>query len=213
MTNERSGCPVRAELRSQHHQRSSYQQGGFTLIEVVVALIVVSLGMLAVIETVGSTARNSGYLREKTIAHWVAMNKLTEVRLLPNAPGIDKSSDEVKMAGREWRWTMEVKQTPVESIRRIDISVRPAEAPEKSSMASVSGFYGTAVAPAGTATIVWKGQPGNGPGGRGSRGGQNDQDSDGGGRDGNRPPTPPEDVPPPVEPGDVVQPGPEEQEQ
>jgi general secretion pathway protein I len=203
---------VRAELRSQPPRRGSYRQWGFTLIEVVVALIVVSLGMLAVIETVGSTARNSGYLREKTIAHWVAMNKLTEVRLLPNAPGIDKSSDDVKMAGREWRWTMEVKQTPVESIRRIDISVRPAEAPEKSSMASVSGFYGTAVAPAGTALVVWKGEPGNGPGGRGSRGGQNDQDSDGGGRDGNRTPPPPED-PPPVEPGEVVPPPPEEQEQ
>src|SRR5688572_7972969 len=83
MRNERRGCPVRAELRSQHHH-----QRGFTLIEVVVALIVVSLGMLAVIETVGSTARNNGYLREKTIAHWVAMNKLTETRLLPNAPAI-----------------------------------------------------------------------------------------------------------------------------
>ena len=207
MTNEIRGCPVHAELRSQHHQ-----QRGFTLIEVVVALIVVSLGMLAVIETVGGTARNAGYLRDKTVAHWVAMNKLTEVRLLPNAPGIDKSSDEVKMAGREWRWTMEVKQTPVESIRRIDISVRPAEAPEKSSMASVSGFYGTAVAPAGTATILWKGQPENGPGGRGTRGGQNGDDSEGGGRNGGRP-SPPNDPPPNPEPGEVVQPGPEEQEQ
>lgn len=205
MTNERRGCPVRAELR---------EQGGFTLIEVVVALIVVSLGMLAVIETVGGTARNSGYLREKTIAHWVAMNKLTEVRLLPNAPGIDKSSDDVKMAGREWRWTMEVKQTPVESIRRIDISVRPADAPEKSSMASVSGFYGMAVAPAGSATIVWKGQQQNGPGGRGARGGQDGKDSDGGRPDPGQPSAPPDDPPPPNgEPGDGAQPGGEEPEQ
>jgi general secretion pathway protein I len=212
MTNERRRCPVRAELRWRLHQRGSDEQRGFTLIEVVVALIVVSLGMLAVIETVGGTARNSGYLREKTVAHWVAMNKLTEARLLPNAPPIDKSSDEVKMAGREWRWTMEVKQTPVESIRRIDISVRPADAPEKSSMASVSGFYGMAVAPAGSATILWKGQQQNGQGGRGKRGGQNGQDPDGGGRDPGQPSPPPDDPPPPNgEPGDV-QPGPEESE-
>jgi general secretion pathway protein I len=213
MTKERLGCPVRAELHLHQHQRGSYRQWGFTLIEVVVALIVVSLGMLAVIETVGGTARNSGYLRDKTIAHWVAMNKLTEVRLQPNAPAIDKSSDDVKMAGREWRWTMEVKQTPVESIRRIDVSVRPKEAPETSSMASVSGFYGMAVAPAGAAPIQWKGQPGGGPGGRGQRGGQNDQDTDGGGRDGGRPPQPPNDPPPNPEPGEVVPPPPEEQEQ
>lgn len=181
---------MRAEFRS-HEQ----EQRGFTLIEVVVALIVVSLGMLAVIETVGGTARNSGYLRDKTVAHWVAMNKLTEVRLQANAPAIDKSSDEVEMAGRDWRWTMEVQQTPIESIRRIDISVRPAEAPEKSSMASVSGFYGTAVAPAGTTIVMWKGSPdsGSGQGGRGTRGGQ-----DGQGSEGERPTPDPE-------PGEVVE--------
>lgn len=194
MTNGKRGCPVRAER-------------GFTLIEVVVALIVVSLGMLAVIETVGSTARNSSYLRDKTIAHWVAMNKLTEVRLQANAPAIDKSSDEVEMAGREWRWTVEVKQTPVETIRRIDVSVRPAEAPEKSSMASVSGFFGTAVAPAGTTTVVWKGSPEGGRGGRGgTRGGEDGQDS-GDGR-----PSPPNGQPQPPpnpEPGEVVPPDPE----
>ena len=113
----------------------SVEPRGFTLIEVLVALIVVSLGMLAVIQTVGQTANNSTYMRDKTVAHWIAMNQLTEVRLQPNAPPIDKSSDEVEMAGRDWRWTMEVKQTPVETIRRIDIRVRLAEAPENSSMA------------------------------------------------------------------------------
>ena len=196
---------MHAELRLYRHG-----QRGFTLIEVVVALIVVSLGMLAVIETVGGTARNSSYLRDKTIAHWVAMNKLTEVRLLPNAPGIDKSSDEVKMAGREWRWTMEVKQTPIETIRRIDISVRPAEAPEKSSMASVSGFFGTAVAPAGTTLVMWKGSPGGGPGGgRGRRGGQNGDDDSRGDPPPNGTPTPPT---PDPEPGEIVQPEFEEQE-
>lgn len=204
MTNARHGYPVRAEHRSHHRE-----QRGFTLIEVVVALIVVSLGMLAVIETVGGTARNSSYLRDKTVAHWVAMNKLTEVRLLPNAPSLDKSSDEVEMAGREWRWTMEVKQTPVESMRRIDISVRPAEAPEKSSMAMVTGFYGTAVAPPGTTTVMWKGSPDGGPGG-GGRGRRGDRNNDGS-EDGQ--PTPSNDPPPTnPEPGEVVDPGPEDPE-
>jgi hypothetical protein len=52
---------------------------------------------------------------------------------------------------------MNVTQTPVETIRRIDITVRPAEAKEGSSLASVSGFYGTAVAPPGSALIAWQG--------------------------------------------------------
>ena len=39
------------------------------------------------------------------------------------------------MADRQWRWTMEVTQTPLESVRRIDITVRPKDADEDSSLA------------------------------------------------------------------------------
>lgn len=164
---------------------------GFTLIEVLVALVVVGLGMLAVIQTVGQTANTSSYLREKTIAHWIAMNQLTQTRLLPTAPAIDKSSDEVKMAGREWRWTMEVKQTPIESIRRIEVRVRPSEASETSSLAFVAGFYGTAVAPAGTTLISWQGSQRNNGGSQDDRAGEDSET------------TPPS---PDLEPGEVVPP-------
>jgi len=141
---------------------------GFTLIEVLAALIIVSLGMMAVIQAVSQTASNSSYLRDKTLAHWVALNRLTEVRLEQSAPKVDKTSDEVEMAGRTWRWTMAVTQTPVETMRRIDISVRPAEADEESSMASITGFYGSAIAPPGSALILWEGLgPAAGRGGRG----------------------------------------------
>ncbi|HEY0684875.1 MAG TPA: type II secretion system minor pseudopilin GspI [Steroidobacter sp.] len=173
------------------------QGSGFTLIEVLVALVVVGLGMLAVIQTVSQTANNSSYMREKTIAHWIAMNQLTQVRLQPSAPAIDKSSDEVEMAGRDWRWTMVVTQTPVESIRRIEVRVRPSEAPETSSLAFVTGFYGTAVAPAGTVSLNWSAtsQSGQGPGGQNQRGGDqgDQQDSE------TNPPPQPE-----LEPGEPV---------
>jgi general secretion pathway protein I len=132
---------------------------GFTLIEVLAALVIVSLGMMAVIQAVSQTASNSSYLRDKTIAHWVAMNRLTEVRLEQGAPKVDKTSDEVQMAGREWRWTMEVTQTPVQTMRRIDISVRPADGKDGSSMASITGFYGSAIAPPGSALVLWEGLP------------------------------------------------------
>jgi len=133
------------------------RQRAFTLIEVLAALVIVSLGMMGVIQAVGQTASNGSYLREKTLAHWVAMNRLTEARLQRAAPKIDKTSAEVDMAGRRWRWTMEVTQTPVDGIRRIDVSVRPAEAGETVRMASVSGFYGTAIASPGTTLISWQG--------------------------------------------------------
>src|ERR1044071_3540973 len=76
------------------------RHGGFTLVEVLAALVIVSLGLLGVIQAVSQTASSGAYLRDKTIAHWVAMNRLTEVRLEPQQPGIGKTTDEVEMAGR-----------------------------------------------------------------------------------------------------------------
>lgn len=145
---------------------------GFTLIEVLAALIIVSLGMLGVITAIGQTASNTTYLREKTVAHWVAMNRLTEARLQRAPPKVDKTSDEVEMAGRRWRWTMEVTQTPVESIRRIDVRVRPVGADEDSSMAFVSGFYGAAIAPPGTTQYSWEGDRSGGGGAERPGGGE-----------------------------------------
>jgi len=131
---------------------------GFTLIEVLAALVIVALGMLGVIQAVTQTARNGTYLREKTLAHWVAMNVITEQRLQPSPPNASEVSDEVEFAGQRWRWTLEVTQTAVESMRRMDVSVRPADKPEGDALATVTGFYGTAIGPVGTAAaLVWTG--------------------------------------------------------
>jgi type II secretion system protein I len=148
-------------------RRAQSTERGFTLVEVLVALVVVSLGMLAVIQAVSQTASNTTYMRDKTIAHWIAMNRVTQARLEQQPPKIDETSDEVEMAGRKWRWTMEVTQTPVDTVRRIDIRVRAADAPEDSSLAAVTGFYGTAIAQPGTTLIDWQGTTGPGPGGPG----------------------------------------------
>lgn len=136
---------------------------GFTLIEVLAALVIVALGMLGVIEAVTQTARNGTYLRDKTLAHWIAMNLITEQRLRSSPPEVTKSSDEVEFAGQRWRWTMVVTQTQVDSLRRMDVAVRRAEAPEDSSLTTVTGFYGTAIGAAGGGTVDWLGTQSGGP--------------------------------------------------
>jgi general secretion pathway protein I len=162
---------------------------GFTLIEVLAALVIVSLGMLGVIEAVTQTASNSTRMRDRTIAHWVAMNQLTAARLESRALDIAKTSDEVEMAGRRWRWTMEVSETPIESMRRIDIQVAEVETEgdEGRVLASNTGFQGTAIAAAGMGTLPWSGA---GPTSRGSRGAEQPPPQDDGGTQ----------EPPPVEP-------------
>jgi general secretion pathway protein I len=147
---------------------------GFTLIEVLAALVIVALGMLGVIQAVTQTARNGTYLREKTIAHWVAMNVITEQRLQPSPPNAAEASDEVELAGQRWRWTLTVTQTSVESMRRMDVAVRPADKPDGDPLATVTGFYGSAIGAPGTAApLVWTGGQED-DGGSGDEGGGND---------------------------------------
>jgi len=138
---------------------------GFTLIEVLAALVIVALGMMGVIEAVTQSARNGTYLREKTLAHWIAMNVVTERRLQASAPDVGTTSDDIEFAGVRWHWKMVVTQTQVESMRRMDVTVRGADSPEDTSLARVSGFYGTAIGTAGGSTMLWAGAGGTGPGG------------------------------------------------
>jgi general secretion pathway protein I len=142
---------------------------GFTLIEVLAALVIVALGMLGVIQAVTQTVRNGTYLREKTLAHWIAMNVITERRLMNAPPPVGETSEDVEFANQRWRWTLKVTQTQVASLRRMDVSVRPAEKPEGTALTTVSGFYGTAIGAAGGGALPWaNGKDGAGPDGDGA---------------------------------------------
>jgi len=151
---------------------------GFTLIEVLAALVIVALGMLGAIQAVTQSARNGTYLREKTLAHWIAMNVITEQRLQATPPEVAETSDEVEFAGQRWRWTSKVTQTEVESLRRMDVSVRPADQPEGQALTTVTGFYGTAIGAAGGGILPWAGVPGSGDQGEGEDGAE-EADGDG----------------------------------
>ena len=69
---------------------------GFTLVEVLVALTVVALGLTALMVAVSGTARTSGYLRDKTIAQWIALNRLTQVRLMVNKLRSEEHTSELQ---------------------------------------------------------------------------------------------------------------------
>jgi general secretion pathway protein I len=169
---------------------------GFPLIEVLAALVIVALGMLGVIEAVTQTARNGTYLREKTLAHWIAMNVITERRLQGSPPEVGETSDDVEFAGQRWRWTMTVTQTQVESLRRMDVSVRAADADEDTSLVTVAGFYGTAIGAAGGSALAWGGAESAGGPAKDDDGGDKGADAD---DDTGTPQTPPPAEPAPTE--------------
>jgi general secretion pathway protein I len=146
---------------------SAANERGFTLIEVLASLVIVALGMMGAIEAVNQSVRNGTYLREKTLAHWIAMNVITERRIQPTPPDTTETSGDLDFAGEQWHWTLKVTQTEVKSLRRMDVTVRRASAPDGSSLAALSGFYGTAVAASGGSTLNWAGTGAPGTGDQG----------------------------------------------
>lgn len=96
---------------------------GFTLVEMLVAVAVLAIAMSAILAGMTRYADNTGRLRERTVALWVAHNRLTEIELQPVWPDVGKSDGDTQLAGRKWKWEAEVKKTDDEHLRRIDIRV------------------------------------------------------------------------------------------
>jgi len=138
---------------------------GFTLIEVLVALAVAALGLGAVLGVVTNSARNASYLRDKTLAGWIALNRITETRLGTIMPAVERTSGELDYAGQHWKWSQTVTQTDVPGMRRVDVQVRYATDPEDSSLASVTGFVGRTQIAAPQSATSWDGDIGGTPGG------------------------------------------------
>lgn len=138
---------------------------GFTLIEVVVALAIVGVGIFAVFKAIGETATNVERLRDATFAEWIADNRLTEMRLTGQMPSVDETGGDVDFAGRRWHWTANVSQTPVEGLRRIDLSVRRAEDPDGSALTKIAGFVGATELASPPSRVLWNtGEAGPGDG-------------------------------------------------
>jgi len=139
---------------------------GFTLIEVVVALAILGIGMLAVFKTIGDTVNNVEVLRDRSFAEWIADNRITEIRLTGEMPSVEETAGEVEFAGRQWHWVTTISQTQVRGLRRIDVSVRRDEDPEDSSIVTLSGFVGAVATAAPQANDDWYAdlEPGDGDG-------------------------------------------------
>ena len=131
----------------------SHRTRGFTLIEVLIALAVLAVGLIAVLGTAGTSTRLGGQLRDDTLANWVGMNELATLRLAPALPELGSSEGDADMGGdpsnpEKWHWKATVSGTPDPDLLRVDIDVSNGLAP-KDVVTSVTGFIGKPGPPAG----------------------------------------------------------------
>ena len=113
---------------------------GFTLLEVLVALAVLALSLAAAIRASGAYVGNQAYLQERTLAHWVARNSLTELQLETQWPGTGSRSDSARMADLDWEWRATIADTPHEDLRRVEVSVWLGDKIKGEPLASLTGY-------------------------------------------------------------------------
>ncbi len=130
---------------------------GFTLVEVLVALMVVAIGLAALMVAVSGTARTSGYLRDKTLAQWIAINRLSEVRLgSSNKFAQNADTGELDFAGRKWHYDTKYFDTSISTMRRVVVRVYAGDAKTKGNpLAESSSFIGAALGLPGSSNGDW----------------------------------------------------------
>ena len=96
---------------------------GFTLVEVLVALTIVSVALMAALRAVGSLAQGSVELRARTLAQWSAENRLAQMRVQAEYPNLGSNRYDCSQGAVTLVCQEDVYATPNASFRRVELSV------------------------------------------------------------------------------------------
>ncbi|MCF6281045.1 MAG: type II secretion system minor pseudopilin GspI [Candidatus Polarisedimenticolaceae bacterium] len=117
------------------------QSKGFTLLEVLISLAILTIALGAIVQTTGNSTNNLTHLVNKSFAHWVALNKATELQIEEQWPTAGNQSGEYEMANRAWHWQVKISETNDINVRKMEISVSE-ENHKESPLISLIGFLG-----------------------------------------------------------------------
>ena len=126
---------------------------GFTLLEAMVALVIVALGMMAVNKALNDYVVGASSFEEKTLASWIGTNEITAMSVGPTWPPVGTHDEDVDFAQRHWRCHIVVTETDVMNLHRVDVSVSLKDRPERV-LDKVSGLV-EPPAPAGIPPPRW----------------------------------------------------------
>lgn len=112
---------------------------GFTLVEVLVALTIVAVALMASLRAVGAMSTGAFDLRQRTLAQWSAENRLAQIRVQGEWPALGRRSYDCTQAEAAMVCDEQVFATPNAQFRRVEVSVYPAEG-ERVRLSRLIGF-------------------------------------------------------------------------
>lgn len=117
-------------------------QTGFTLMEVLVSLAIFAVCAATLLKQSGQTLRQANALETRTLANWIAENRLEALRLEPSKLKPSKDTEVHQFANRRWQVDTQILSTKVPTLYRIVVSIRE-DGVDNPSMYSLDGFIGT----------------------------------------------------------------------
>ncbi|MBL4869492.1 MAG: type II secretion system minor pseudopilin GspI [Robiginitomaculum sp.] len=98
---------------------------GFTLVEVLVAMLIFSTAILGLLKAGTENIRAVNYIEDKLVAGIIADNQLILAQINKDIITPGKKQDFVKMAGRIWQWEIKTEKTSQTGFYKMTIDVRP----------------------------------------------------------------------------------------
>lgn len=97
----------------------------FTLFEVMIALAILAIAMMASMVTTNSVLEKGLRLEEKILAHWLGMNLVNkaELKLLKDKIEVSTNSGVGKIRNQEFKWSMKITNQKVDDIEVLNIKV------------------------------------------------------------------------------------------
>jgi general secretion pathway protein I len=114
---------------------------GFTLIEVLVALVITAISLAAGIKAAGALTDNAARLRTVMSAQWCAENLLTELRLSKQFPAVGDSDFVCEQLGLSYIGRLVVRPTPNPNFRRVDAQISSADGVPQLNLSTIMGRY------------------------------------------------------------------------
>ena len=102
---------------------------GFTLIEVMVALAITAIALVAGLKATAALTDNAGRQGTVLLAQICAENRLTELRLARQLPGVGDTTIDCPQAGRVFQVAQIVRPTPNPNFRRVEAAVSEGGVP------------------------------------------------------------------------------------